>query len=247
MTMTWTERTTINPSAWSRRVEADLRRSLYTRWASETPDEELARYAQGKWSSDEITAAFEFEDALQSGFRSARAQLADTDHCPHHVMFGDEGVASLDTVDLAELNDRERSRWQNPVRGGATAPQFSATANVGSGLIPATQDTSETAPTNVTTIITGGSSGTKVEEIRFQGVGTTVAGKINVFLHDGSTYHCVQQLLITAVTDSTTATAFTSLQQYSNLIVKNGWTLKVSQTIAGNVSLVKVTGTGGDF
>ena len=114
----------------------------------------------------------------------------------------------------------------------ATNPAFASTVNVGSGLVPATLDTSLTAPTNVTTIVTGGSLGMKVEELVFQGVGTTVASVVNVFLHDGSTYHLYDQVLVTAVTSSTTAIAFRTVRSYSNLLVKSGWTLKVTNTVA---------------
>jgi hypothetical protein len=129
----------------------------------------------------------------------------------------------------------------------ASTPSFAATPQAGSGLIPGTADTSLTAPTNVTTILSGGASGTRIEEIIFQGVGTTVAGVINVFLYDGSTYHLVEQVVVTAVTSSTTAAAFRTTRTFDNLIVKNGWSLRVTGTVAGNVSLVKVTAFGGDF
>lgn len=248
----WTEQTVINPSAWNRRVEADLRQHLYARFASETPTDEAIRHAnahqgRGGWTTDELAAAAQFEDALRSCFQSASSQLAEAEHVPYVVTFNGDGTASLSTADLNELADDERVRWQNPIKGGATAPAFASTPNVGSGLVSATLDTSLTAPTNVTTIVTGGSSGTKVEELIVQGVGTTVAAVVNVFLHDGSTYNLYDQVLISAVTSSTTAVAFRALRQYTNCLVKNGWTLKVTNTVAGNQSLIKVTGTGGDL
>lgn len=130
----------------------------------------------------------------------------------------------------------------------ASAPSFSATPKLGSGLIPATLDTSLTAPTNVTTILTGGASGTQIFEIVFEGVLTTVAGVVNVFLYDGSTYHLYDQVLVAAVTSSTTAVAFRTTRQYTNLILPaNTWTLRVTGTIAGNQSGIKVTAHAGDL
>lgn len=130
----------------------------------------------------------------------------------------------------------------------ATSPVFASTIKVGSGLIPATLDTSLTAPTNVTTIVTGAAAGSKIEEIVFQGVGTTVAGNLNVFLYDGSTYHLYDQVAIPAQTSSTTAVAFRTTRQYATLILASAsWSLRVTGTIAGNQSLVKVTATGGDL
>lgn len=129
----------------------------------------------------------------------------------------------------------------------ASTPAFTSTVLVGSGLVPATLDTSLTAPTNATTIVTAGASGSKIEEIVFQAVGTTVAAVLNVFRHDGSTYHLIDQVLIEAVTSSTTAVGWRRVRQYSNLLFANAETLRVSQTVAGNQSLVKVTAFGGSL
>jgi hypothetical protein len=128
----------------------------------------------------------------------------------------------------------------------ATAPAFAATAKAWSGL-PVTADTSLTAPTNAATILTAGASGSKVDEIIVQGVGTTVAGVVNIFLHDGTTYHLVDQFVITAVTSSATAAAYRQSKQYTNLEMPTGWSLRASQTIAGNASILKVSCLGGDF
>lgn len=129
----------------------------------------------------------------------------------------------------------------------ATAPSFSATVNIGSALVSATLDTSLTAPTNIATALTAGASGTQVFEAVVEAVGTTVAGVFNVFRYDGSTYHLYDQILVTAITSSTTATAFRATRQYTNLILKSGDTLRVTQTIAGNQSMLKITVHGGDL
>jgi hypothetical protein len=83
-------------------------------------------------------------------------------------------------------------------------PIYAVTPKVGSAAAPGF-DTSLTAPSTTATILTGGTAGSKVEEIVIQGTGTTVAGVLNIFLHDGSAYSLVDQVLITAVTSSTTA------------------------------------------
>lgn len=127
----------------------------------------------------------------------------------------------------------------------ASTPSFAATPILGAGLVPGTADTSLTAPTNVTSLFTAGSSGTKVEEIVFQGVGTTVASVVNVFAYDGSTYHLIDQVLVSAVTSSTTAVAWRAVRQYTNLVLpSSSWSLRVTNTVAGNVSLIKVSAFG---
>lgn len=123
----------------------------------------------------------------------------------------------------------------------AATPRFFVVPNIGSGIAPATADTSLTAPTNVTTILTASTDGTKVEELIVQGVGTTVVGLVNVFRYDGATHHLIDQFLTTAITVSTTVAAFQRRRAYDNLILQTGDTLRFSVSIAGLQSLVKVT------
>lgn len=130
----------------------------------------------------------------------------------------------------------------------AAAPAFAATPVCWSGLVPATADTSLTAPTNATTLGTAGASGTQVNEVVLQGVGTTAAGVVNIFLHDGSTYHLFDQVQVVAVTSSTTAGAWRAARKYDNLwLPNNSWTLRATCTVAGLQSLVKVTAFGGSL
>lgn len=129
----------------------------------------------------------------------------------------------------------------------STQPIYAATPNVGSGLVPATLDASLTAPSNVTTIWTPGTNGAMLYELRTVGVGTTVAATVNVFRYDGATYHLIDQVLVTAVTSSTTAIAFKDVRTYQNSIWKNGDTLRVAVTVAGDQSMLKVTAIGADF
>lgn len=163
----------------------------------------------------------------------------------HVVEFG----PFLDLRELYGLSEREWNLLRlGGIRGGmGTTANFASGPNVASGIVSATLDTSLTAPTNVTSLTVGGASGTKVNEVVYQGLGTTVAATINQFLHDGSTYHLHKQYLVNAVTASTTAVAYRIRDQFTDLIVKNGWTLKFTQTVAGNQSMIKGIATGGDF
>ena len=151
---------------------------------------------------------------------------------------------------MHEWNNAEEANFGAALRaisGGSGSPAFSSTPNVGSGLVSATLDTSLTAPTNITTILTAGASGTQIFQIVLTGVLTTVAGVVNIFRHDGTTYHSYDPVLVAAVTSSTTAVPFRADRQYPNLILKSGDTLRVTNTIAGNQSGIKVTAHGGDL
>jgi hypothetical protein len=126
----------------------------------------------------------------------------------------------------------------------ATGPAFASIPVVWAGLVPATADTSFTAPTNVTTLGSAGANGTKIVQVDIVPVGTTVSGLVNVFAYDGTTYHLLESVIITAATVSTSTPPVKQSYTYDNLVLPSGWSLRVSGTIAGNVSLVKVIAYG---
>jgi hypothetical protein len=132
----------------------------------------------------------------------------------------------------------------------STSAQYASVPRIGSALLT-TADTSLTAPTTVGAVLTAGASGTRIDYIDIQGVANTVAGIINLFIYDGSTYFLWTQVPVIAVTSSTTAPAYQStLSSNVNsnimpLILPTGYSLRaaVSVTQTG----VRVTAQGGDF
>jgi hypothetical protein len=114
-----------------------------------------------------------------------------------------------------------------------------------------TADTSLTAPTTVGTVLSAGSSGTRIDYIDFQGVANTVAGLINLFIYDGSTYILWQQIPVLAVTSSTTVPAWSAvLSSNSNanimpLTIPTGYSLRATTSVAQTG--VRVIAYGGDF
>ncbi len=128
----------------------------------------------------------------------------------------------------------------------ATTPGFANVPANGSAL-PATFDASLTAPTNALAVLTAAAAGTRIDEVRCQAVGTTVAGIVNLFAFDGTTHHLIDQVPVTAVTSSTTAAAWQRVVQYQNLVLESGWSLRASVTVAGLNSIIKVSVFGADF
>jgi hypothetical protein len=132
----------------------------------------------------------------------------------------------------------------------STSAQYASTPKVGSALLT-TADTSLTAPSTVGTVLSAGSSGSRIDYIDIQGVATTVAGLVNLFIYDGTTYFLWQQIPVQAVTSSTTAPAFTSvLSSNSNanvmpLTLPTGYSLRATTTTAQTG--VRVIAYGGDF
>ena len=132
----------------------------------------------------------------------------------------------------------------------STSAQYASTPKVGSANLT-TADTSLTAPTTVSTIVSAGSAGTRIDYIEIMGVATTVASLINLFIYDGTSYILWQQVPVIAVTTSTTTPSFVAnLSSNSNsnvmpLTLPTGYSLRATTTVTQTG--VRVTAYGGDF
>jgi hypothetical protein len=132
----------------------------------------------------------------------------------------------------------------------ATSAQYASTPKIGSALLT-TADTSLTAPSTVGTVFTAGSSGSRIDYIDIQGVATTAAGIINLFIFDGTNYFLYTQVPVTAITSSTTAVAFSSIlssNSNSNILPINlptGYSLRATTSTAQTG--IRVTASGGDY
>ena len=132
----------------------------------------------------------------------------------------------------------------------ATSAQYASVPRVGSALLT-TADTSLTAPSTVGTVLAAGASGTRIDYIDIQGVATTIAGIINLFIYDGTTYFLWTQVPVQAITSSTTVPSFlVNLSSNGNanfmpLTIPTGYSLRATTTTAQTG--VRVTALGGDF
>jgi hypothetical protein len=132
----------------------------------------------------------------------------------------------------------------------STSAQYASTPKIGSALLT-TADTSLTAPSTVGTVFTAGSSGSRIDYIEVQGVATTVASIVNLFIYDGSSYFLYAQVPVIAITSSTTAVAFQALissNTQPNLLPINlptGYSLRATTSVTQTG--VRVTASGGDY
>ena len=132
----------------------------------------------------------------------------------------------------------------------ATTAQYASTPKIGSALLT-TADTSLTAPSTVGTVFTAGSSGSRIDYIDVQGVATTTATLINLFIFDGTNYFLYTQVPVQAITSSTTAVAFqTAISSNSNpnilpINLPTGYSLRATTSIIQTG--VRVTALGGDY
>ena len=119
----------------------------------------------------------------------------------------------------------------------ATNIAYAATPRLASVSI-ATADSSYTAPTNVGTLMAGVAAGTKINEIVVKCAATSAAAVVRVFLYDGSTYWLFDEVIVPAITGSSTVAQARVSVSYSNLVLpSSSWSVRVttsvSQTTAG--------------
>lgn len=125
-------------------------------------------------------------------------------------------------------------------------PGFASTVLLGANSVSATADNSWTTFTNAVDIVTGGASGSKIEEVIFQGIGVTLNGVVNLILFDGSTNHLIDQVLFAGISGSTTVLAERFVRRYPNLfLASSSQKLRASSMVANQ--LVKVSAFGGSF
>lgn len=126
----------------------------------------------------------------------------------------------------------------------ATAPAYASVPNLAGQLLTAAE-ASYTAPTTTLAVLTAGASGTRLNRVVVKGVATTVAGKVLLFLFDGTTYHLFDEIDITAITLSTTVDSFRLERAYTDVVIKTGWSLRAGLSVAQTG--VKVIAFGGDL
>jgi hypothetical protein len=114
----------------------------------------------------------------------------------------------------------------------ASSPVFAVTPRMTAVSI-ATADSSYTAPTNVGTLITGASTGTRVSEIVVKCAATSAAAIVRIFLYDGSTYWHFDEVTVAAATGSATVQQTRVSTTYNNLILPSAsWSVRVTTSVA---------------
>lgn len=126
----------------------------------------------------------------------------------------------------------------------ATSPAFATTPRIGAVSI-ATADSSYTAPTNVGTVLTGVAAGTRVNEICVKCAATSAAAVVRIFLYDGTTYWLFDELVVGAITGSSTLSQFRVNKTYDNLVLPSAsWSVRVTTSVS---QATHVTAFGADL
>lgn len=129
----------------------------------------------------------------------------------------------------------------------ATAPAFAATPRC--AIVQATAaNTNRDGTGTIATLFTAGASGSRAERVRISAAGTTTAGVVRIYVHDGSNARLIREVLVPAITPSTTIEAFSADVDFSGpdqvLVLPTGYSLRVS---THNAETFNCFCFGGDF
>lgn len=125
-----------------------------------------------------------------------------------------------------------------------SVPRFIATAVLGVVQI-STANTARDGTGTIATVVTAASQGTLIELIRVVATGTTTAGVVRLFIHDGANARLYEEILVTAITPSTTIAVFEAeFTPTKPLVLPTGYSLRAS---THNAEAFNVIASGGDY
>ena len=126
----------------------------------------------------------------------------------------------------------------------STTANYASTPRAALGQV-STANTARDGTGTIATIFTAGASGSRVDDIAIVSTGTTTAGVVRLFINDGTNSRLWQEILVAAITPSTTVQVWSAVQLNQALLLPNGWSLRASTNNAETFN-VNVT-RGGDF
>lgn len=129
----------------------------------------------------------------------------------------------------------------------AANPNFAAVPRNANAIVN-TANTARDGTGTIATVFTAGASGSRLDRVRIQATGTTTAGVVRLFLHDGTNARLFREILVTAVTPSTTVEAWSAevdlAQAGTPIQLPTGWSLRAA---TNNAESFNVFAIGGDY
>lgn len=126
----------------------------------------------------------------------------------------------------------------------ATTAQYAATARTATSSV-STANTNRNGTGTIATIFTAGSNGSRIDDIFIVATGTTTAGVVRLFVNDGTTSWLWREIIVPAITPSTTVQVFSAALYEQGLILANGFSLRASTQIAETFNILVTR--AGDF
>ena len=131
----------------------------------------------------------------------------------------------------------------------STTANYAATPNLGIAAI-STANTNRDGTGTIGTVLTAGASGSRIDAVMLKATGTTTAGMIRLFVHNGTTAYLLNEIPVLANTPSSTAPAWevqmnsSTMSQLFPIILPTGFSLRAS---TNNAETFNVLAVGGDF
>lgn len=131
----------------------------------------------------------------------------------------------------------------------STTANYASTPKCGIGQI-STANTNRDGTGTIGTVFTAGASGSRIDAISLKAVGTTTAGAIRLFIHDGTNARLLTEVPVVAITPSGTLPSWetqmntNTMTQVLPIILPTGYSLRAS---TNNAETFNVIAVGGDF
>lgn len=131
----------------------------------------------------------------------------------------------------------------------AANPQYAATPKVGIAQI-SVANTARDGTGTIGTVFTAGTNGGRIDSVNIKATGTTTAGMIRLFMHDGTNSRLLTEVPVMAITAAATSTTFeaqlnaNTMSQLLPIVVPTGYSLRAS---TNNAEQFNITAMGGDF
>jgi hypothetical protein len=126
----------------------------------------------------------------------------------------------------------------------ATAAQYASTVRTAQAQV-STANTNRNGTGTIATVFTAGSNGSRIDDIYITATGTTTAGVVRLYLNDGTNTYLFEEILVTAITPSTTVAVFQATLLNQAIVLASGWSLRASTNNAETFN-IQVT-RAGDF
>lgn len=127
----------------------------------------------------------------------------------------------------------------------ATTAQYASTVKSAIAQI-STANTNRNGTGTIATVFTGAAGGSRIDDITITATGTTTAGVVRLFINDGTTSYLWQEILVSAITPSTTVQVWSYTLLNQALLLQNAsWSLRASTNNAETFNVIVTR--AGDF
>lgn len=132
----------------------------------------------------------------------------------------------------------------------ATSPAYASAPRLWMAAQVSTANTNRDGTGTIATLGTAPAAGTRLDGVIVQATGTTTAGMVRLFIHDGSNARLFLEIPVVAITPSATQPAFNAaanantMSQMFPIVLPSGYSLRAS---THNAETFNVIGQAGDL